>query len=105
MPIYTFLCEACGPFEKRASFDDARLLCQCGGNAQRAPFSGAPIFHVEGRYTPTAPAEKQQYELKKARESGWDYDRSMSLIRKNTHRDKEGHLHVNTQGVMSGGKA
>lgn len=102
MPFYVFRCEACGPFEKRASYEDAFLPCRCGGSARRAPYSGSLSIHVEGRALPTNPVEKQAHEFKKVRESGWDYDRSMSLIRKNSFRDKEGHLQVNTQAVMNG---
>lgn len=101
MPVYRFSCGSCGDFEKRAGYEDSTLSCSCGGVATRAPYSGSVGVHVEGRVLPTNPVEMQQHTLKKTRESGWDYDRSMSLIRKNTARDKEGHLKVNTAGVMS----
>lgn len=102
MPIYRFSCSTCGDFERKAGYEDSTLACQCGETAKRAPYSGGVGVQVEGRLLPADPGEAQALQLKKTRESGWDYDRSMSLIRKNTFRDKEGHLQVNTQGVMSG---
>ena len=104
MPIYRFSCGSCGDFEKRAGYEDSSLACQCGGVAKRAPYSGSVGIHVEGRVLPTNPVEKQQDLLKKNRAKGWDYDRSMSLLRKNTFRDKEGHLQVNAQKVMADGR-
>lgn len=101
MPVYEYRCAQCGPFEKRAGYEDASCSCRCGGVANRAPYSGSVGVFVEGRVLPTSPAEQQNYQLNQARAQGWDYDRSMSLIRKNVATDKEGRKHINTAGMVN----
>jgi putative FmdB family regulatory protein len=101
MPTYEYRCAHCGPFEKRAGYEDRSAPCRCGGAATRAPFSGSTGVIVEGRLLPTNPVEKQQHDFKKLRESGWDRDRAITGIRKNIKTDKEGHKHFNAAGMNS----
>jgi putative FmdB family regulatory protein len=101
MPIYQYRCEACGPFDKRAGYEDRSIPCRCGGAATRAPFSDSAGVIVEGRLLPTNPVEKQQHEFKKLRESGWDRDRALTGIRKNIKTDKEGRKHFNAAGMVN----
>lgn len=101
MPLYRFSCPACGDFEKRAGFEDSSVLCRCGGAALRSPFSGGVGVIVEGRLLPTAPADVLDGVAKNLRRTGWDYDRAMTGIRKNTTRDRDGNRVVNTEGLAT----
>ena len=77
MPIYEFLCEGCGPFEERRSFEEAgeEALCPRCGSAARRVYSAfnlktmpAPLSRAMNR------AEKSAHEPEVARKpegSAW----------------------------------
>lgn len=90
MPFYEYSCSCGRSFEARGSYNDSLKPCQCGGEAQRLPFSPGVGMMVEGRVLITDPEYAREKAIQDLRKSGWDGDRAISHIRKSMKEDREG---------------
>ena len=101
MPAYVYGCGACGNFEAIGRREDDYAPCPvCHNPARRRPYSGIPNIAGEtvARSIPD-PAYRFEAEKREFNQSWGTAERTMELVRQNTHTDIEGRKHVNTKAM------
>lgn len=105
MPKYDYDCPKHGRFEQIAGYDDSVVPCVCGRPAQRrSVYRDQCVSFRGGGFTktvvpPPGSVEAQDNSFKELRKSGWDEDRALSQIRKNTVEGKDGKKKLNLAGM------
>lgn len=102
MPVYAYICPACGVFEKNAGRDERWVNCACGLDAERRPFSGLP--YLKGETMPKQiPDETYRFDAEKRHfEKTWGpEERAAEMMRAHLLEDKEGRKSVDTKAMSA----
>lgn len=102
MPTYDFTCPKCGTFEQRASYDTEVVPCDCGRGASRESVYPITYKMGMGELPPRHEADEIDHLAKKElNKKGWNYDRTMTEIRKNKKVDKDGNTYIDMSKAIS----